>query len=54
MIDFEIAGINAAATFEETEMKGYFFHLCSKLWKRIQRNGLQQRHINDAEFTNTH
>ena len=36
------------------EMKGYFFHLYSKLWKRIQRSGLQQRYINDAEFTNTH
>ena len=56
MIDFEIAAINAAAaaTFEGTEMKGCFFHLCAKLWKRIQRSGLQQRYINDAEFPNTH
>ena len=29
IIDFEIAAINAvAATFEGTEMKGCFFHLC--------------------------
>ena len=36
MIDFEIAAINAAAaTFEGTEMKGCFFHLCSNLWNRI-------------------
>ena len=51
MTDFEIADINAAATnFEGTEMKGYFLHLCSNLWKRIQRKGLQQRYIDDAEF----
>ena len=53
MIDFEIAAINAAATFEGTEMKGCFFHLCSNLWKKIQRSGLQQRYIDDAEFANT-
>ena len=53
MIDFEIAAINAAATFEGTEMKGCFFHLCSNLWKQIQRSGLQQRYIDDAEFANT-
>ena len=54
MIDFEIAAINAAAaTFEGAEMKGCFFHLCSKLWKQIQRSGLQQRYIDDAEFDNT-
>ena len=41
MIDFEKTAINAAAaTFEETEMKGCFFHLCWNLWKRIQRSGL--------------
>ena len=54
MIDFEIGAINAAAaTFEGKEMKGCFFHLCSKLWKQIQRSGLQQRYIDDAEFDNT-
>ena len=49
MTDFQIAAINAAATF----MKGYFFHLSSNLWKQIQRNGLQQRYIDDTEFANT-
>ena len=54
MIDFEIAAINAAAaTFDGTEMKGCFFHLCLNLWKRIQRSGLQQKYIDDAEFANT-
>ena len=54
MIDFEIAAINAAAaTFEGTEMKGCFFHLCSNLWKQNQRSGLQQRYIDDAEYANT-
>ena len=54
MTDFEIAAINAvAATFEGTEIKGCFFHLCSNLWKRIQRSGLQHRYIDDAEFANT-
>ena len=54
MTDFKIAAINAAAaTFEGTEMKGCFFYLCSNLWKRIQRSGLQQRYIDDAEFANT-
>ena len=56
MIDFEIAAINAVAAinaFEGTEMKGCFFHLCLNLWKRIQRSGLQQRCIDDAEFANT-
>ena len=33
---FEIAAVYAAAaTFEGTEIKGYFFHLCLNLWKRI-------------------
>ena len=54
VIDFEIAAINvAAATFEGTEMKGCFFHLCSNMWKRIQRSGPQQRYIDDTEFANT-
>ena len=54
MTDFEIAAINAvAATFEGTEMKGCFFYLCSNLWKRIQRSGLQHRYIDDVEFANT-
>ena len=54
MTDFKIAAINAAAaTFEATEMKGCFFYLCSNLWERIQRSGLQQRYIDDAEFANT-
>ena len=54
IIDFEIAAINAvAATFEGTEMKGCFFDLCLNLWKRIQRSGLPQRYIDDAEFANT-
>ena len=52
--DFEIAAINtAAAIFEGREMKAYFFHLCSNLRKQIQRSGLQQRCIDDVEFTNT-
>ena len=34
-------------------MKGCFFHLYSSLWKRIQRSGLQQSYIDDAEFANT-
>ena len=46
--DFEIAAINAADTFEGTEMKACFFHLCLNLWKRIQRKGLQQRYSDDA------
>ena len=46
MIDFEIAAIDTtAATFEGTEMKGCFFHLCLNLCKRIQRSGLQQRYV---------
>ena len=54
MTDFEIAAINVAnATFEGTEMKDYFFHLCSNLWKRIQRGELKQRYIDDPEFVNT-
>ena len=34
-------------------MKGCFFYLCSNLCKVIQRSGLQQRYIDDAEFANT-
>ena len=38
---FEMAAVYAtAATFEGTEIKGCFFHLCLNLWKQIQRKGL--------------
>lgn len=54
MMDFEIAAMNAAAVnFPGVNMKGCFYHFCSNLWKRIQKEGLQERYQNDENFANT-
>ena len=33
------------------EIKGCFFHLSSNIWKHIQSAGLQERYIEDPDFT---
>ena len=52
LTDFERAALNAFETiFPNSTLSGYFFHLSSNVWKKIQDVGLQQRYNNDEEFS---
>jgi len=51
LVDFEVAIKNALeAVFPGVVVKGCFFHFTQNIWRRIQRNGLQDRYQQDVGF----
>lgn len=51
MFDFELATINAIQKyFPQVDVKGCFFHLTKKFWKKIQNVGLKNMYGTDTEF----
>ena len=49
--DFELAATNSAlATFPNADLSGYFFYMCSNIWKKIQSLGMQVQYNNDQKF----
>ena len=51
LVDFECAAINAIiTTIPNAVIKGCFYHLCSNVWKHIQRLGHQVRYVEEPEF----
>ncbi|KAG8176080.1 hypothetical protein JTE90_025538 [Oedothorax gibbosus] len=51
LIDFEKAAMNAfKANFENTSIRGCFFHLSQAIWRKIQQLGLQARYASDGDF----
>ena len=51
LVDFERAAINAIiTTIPNAVIKGCFYHLCSNVWKHIQRFGLCLRMLSALAF----
>ena len=51
LVDFEFAAINVFHLIDENvDVKGYFYHLSSNIWKKVQHFGLQQSYNEDQEF----
>ena len=52
LVDFEGVVINAIiTTIPNVVTKGCFYHLCSNVWKHIQRLGHQVRYVEEPEFS---
>ena len=52
LADFERGVINATRNAnQDIEVEGYFYFLCSNVWKRMRHLGLQQRYNDGQEFS---
>lgn len=50
-LDYERAAINAInSVFDESEIRGCFFHFQQCYWRQIQSCGLHKQYTNDTEF----
>ena len=51
LMDFEKAAINSfQQVWQNTEVKGCFFHLTQNVWRKVQGIGLQAQYIQDPEL----